>query len=384
MKRIHLYEYDRRNREKIVDVADRDGGLIYSWSNFSETGGRLAVRPGTPYILVDVSSLFANEDRLLNTLPYLDKIISFIIGLEKYEARLITERRFSSSAKDLLYFRIDEVVSLEEALHLEDSRITDIVDLDSEEFKALCGKIDANLFGNRDLKEMFFDQLGRFRVFNRLGTQHIFSAFLYGHSGIGKTELGRLLTRFLAPGERIIKINFGNYSGSNALNSLIGSPRGYVGSSKGELSEKLLNSRSSVIIIDEFEKASREVHNFFLQLLEDGSFTDSLGRDYDLDKYIILFTSNLKENEIDTRLTPEFRSRLNMLCHVNDLSRAEKQAYLEFRTRDLLSRAAELPEGSDIDRITARTVRDVNVNDTNDLRVINREIMKSLGSVLRY
>lgn len=384
MKRIHLYEYDRRNRERIVNTADSDGGLIYSWSSFSETGGRLSVRTGTPYILVDVSSLFANEDRLLNTLPYLDRIISFIIGLEKYEARLIVERRFSSSAKDLLYFKIDEIVSLEETLKLDDSRITDIVDISDDEFDVLCDNIDTNLFGNSELKTLFFDQLRRFRLFNRLGTQHIFSAFLYGNSGIGKTELGRLLTRYLAPGERIIKINFGNYSGSNALNSLIGSPRGYVGSSKGELSEKLLNSRSSVIIIDEFEKASREVHNFFLQLLEDGSFTDSLGRDYDLDKYIVLFTSNLKQDEIDSRLSPEFRSRINMLVHVNDLSLAEKQSYVEFRTRDLLSRAKMLPEGTDIDSVATGIAKAVDVSVTNDLRVINREIMKNLGSVLRY
>ncbi len=384
MKRIHLYEYDRRNRERIVDAADKDGGLVYSWSNFSETGGHLMVRPGTPYILVDVSSLFVNEDRLLNTLPYLDKIISYIIGLEKYEARLIVERRFSSSAKDLLYFKIDEVVSLEEALKLDDSRITDIVDIEEEEFASLCNSIDANLFGNNELKAIFFDQLSRFRIFNRLGTQHIFSAFLYGNSGIGKTELGRLLTRYLAPGESIIKINFGNYSGSNALNSLIGSPRGYVGSSKGELSEKLLNSRSTVIVIDEFEKAAHEVHNFFLQLLEDGSFTDSLGRDYDLDKYIVLFTSNLKESEIETTLKPEFRSRLSMLSHVDDITRAEKKSYVAFRTRELLSKAKNLPEGTDIDAVTAKIVKNVDVNATNDLRVINREIMKNLGSVLHF
>ena len=72
-----------------------------------------------------------------------------------------------------------------------------------------------------------------------------------GSSGIGKTEVARILTRNLSPDQPFIKINFGNYSDHNALSSLIGSPRGYIGSSKGELSEKLTNSRSKVILIDD-------------------------------------------------------------------------------------------------------------------------------------
>ena len=80
------------------------------------------------------------------------------------------------------------------------------------------------------------------------------------HAGIGKTKTAWLLHNKLAPEERFIKINLGNYSEQNALSSLIssliGSPRGFIGSNKGELTDKIL--------IDEFEKASTtEVHNFF-------------------------------------------------------------------------------------------------------------------------
>ena len=76
------------------------------------------------------------------------------------------------------------------------------------------------------------------------------------HAGIGKTKTAWLLHNKLAPEERFIKINLGNYSEQNALSSLIGSPCGFIGSNKGELTDKIL--------IDEFEKASTtEVHNFF-------------------------------------------------------------------------------------------------------------------------
>lgn len=103
-----------------------------------------------------------------------------------------------------------------------------------------------------------------------------------------EVQQARLFHQKLAADEPMIKINFGNYSAQDALNSLIGSPRGYIGSNKGELPDKLMRSRSKVILIDEFEKASKPVYNFFLQLLEEGKFTDSLGREYDLDKYLSL------------------------------------------------------------------------------------------------
>ena len=73
--------------------------------------------------------------------------------------------------------------------------------------------------------------------------------------------------------------------------------------------DEYMRSHSKVILIDEFEKASKPVYNFFLQLLEEGKFTDSLGREYDLDKYIIIFTSNMPKEKVGEYLPPELRSR---------------------------------------------------------------------------
>ena len=92
-----------------------------------------------------------------------------------------------------------------------------------------------------------------------MGNSRFFSVLICGASGIGKTEVARLLHQKLAADEPMIKINFGNYSAQDALNSLIGSPRGYIGSNKGELPDKLMRSRSKVILIDEFEKANSQI-----------------------------------------------------------------------------------------------------------------------------
>ncbi|EME3549948.1 ATP-dependent Clp protease ATP-binding subunit, partial [Enterococcus faecium] len=147
----------------------------------------------------------------------------------------------------------------------------------------------------------------------------------FGASGIGKTETARIISKFLSPKEKLIKINLGNYSGKESLSSLIGSPRGFVGSQEGELSSKILKSDSKVILIDEFEKSDNTVHNFFLELLEDGKFTDSLGREFDLSGYIIIFTSNVKQdNELDF-FSPELISRFNLLFRFSALSVEEKK-----------------------------------------------------------
>lgn len=158
-----------------------------------------------------------------------------------------------------------------------------LVDLSSEKADKLLDDFDSNLIGQGPFKKELRKQVGVFRLFNSIGEQPILSMFLLGPSGVGKTETARILSDLLAPGQPLPKINFGNYSSNDSLNSLIGRPRGYIGSEEGELTLKIEASESGVILIDEFEKANPAVWNFFLDLLESGHFTDSQGAMHDLD-----------------------------------------------------------------------------------------------------
>lgn len=240
----------------------------------------------------------------------------------------------------MLYYKINEVLDLENFLEIERDPITNIVDIDQKDFDSVLNYLNQNLFGNDLFKRRLKEELTKYRLFNRIGQQPIFSVLICGASGIGKTEVARLLHQKLAADEPIIKINFGNYSAQDALNSLIGSPRGYVGSNKGELPDKLMRSRSKVILIDEFEKASKSVYNFFLQLLEEGKFTDSLGREYDLNKYIIIFTSNMPKEKVGEYLPPELRSRFSYKCAFWPLSQKEKESYVVFKSEQYLNKTS--------------------------------------------
>ena len=148
---------------------------------------------------------------------------------------------------------VENLVRLEKEFGIDKRTITNIVDIDNTTLTKLEEHLNKHLFGNSKFKIRLLQELKRFRLFNKLGERKIFSAFVCGPSGIGKTLTAKLLHDCLAPEESYIKINLGNYSDHSALSSLIGSPRGYIGSSKGELSGKINESKSTIILIDEFE-----------------------------------------------------------------------------------------------------------------------------------
>ena len=381
MDRVSIYEYDRKNRERVVKAIEEAGGQILSWSFFAKEQSKFDFPAGTLSVFIDLSSLFYNEDRADALIAPAELMLNVLQKEQPLALYIIIERQYSKQVRDLLYYKIDDVLDLESFLEIEKDPIQNIVDIDQVGFDDILDYLNNNLFGNALFKKRLREELTKYRLFNRIGQQPIFSLLICGASGIGKTEVARLLHQKLAADEPMIKINFGNYSAQDALNSLIGSPRGYIGSNKGELPDKLMRSRSKVILIDEFEKASKPVYNFFLQLLEEGKFTDSLGREYDLDKYIIVFTSNMPKEKIGEFLPPELRSRFNYKCAFWPLSTKEKEQYVAFKSERYLEKIRyECPE---IDAsLKAFDIINIDVSRYSNMRDINSEIMRQITDAL--
>ena len=381
MDRVSIYEYDRKNRERVVKAIEEADGQILSWSFFAKDQSKFDFPAGTRSVFIDLSSLFYSEDRDDALVAPAELMLNAVQKEQSVALYVIIERQYSKQVQDLLYYKIDKVLELESFLKIEKDPIQNIVDVNQSDFDNILDYLNQNLFGNELFKKRLKEELTKYRLFNRIGQQPIFSVLICGASGIGKTEVARLLHQKLAPEEPMIKINFGNYSAQDALNSLIGSPRGYIGSNKGELPDKLMRSRSKVILIDEFEKASKPVYNFFLQLLEEGKFTDSLGREYDLDKYIIVFTSNMPKEKIGEFLPPELRSRFNYKCAFWPLSTKEKEQYVAFKSERYLEKIrCECPE-IDSDLKASDIVR-IDVSRYSNMRDINGEIMRQITDAL--
>lgn len=380
MKKIILYEYDKRNREDFLKQLEDAGYAFLSimvGEDIKNVFGEITT--ATKGFIMDVTPFFRDDERSLSFALVVEKIIENM--QDDWPVFFIIDRRYTYGFQDLLFHRLEKVESLEVTLGLQFPESKDIVGLDEKEFKQLLGAIQDGLVGNEKFKRRFEEELRKYRVFNKLGYQPIFSVLICGNSGIGKTEVARILTRTLSPDQPFIKINFGNYSDHNALSSLIGSPRGYIGSSKGELSEKLTNSRSKVILIDEFEKCDKQVQNFFLQLLEDGVFTDSLGRDYNLDKYIIVFTANLPSDKITTKISPELLSRFNLKYSFSLLSDKEKETYIENRTALMLKDVQE-ELNINVSPEKKSEIKDIDIKKYSNMRDINAELMKRISDVI--
>ena len=118
--------------------------------------------------------------------------------------------------------------------------------------------------------------------------------FFVGPTGVGKTELSKALAKFLFGDEQAcIRFDMSEYAQENSDQKLIGAPPGYVGYEEGgQLSEKVRRNPYSVVLFDEIEKASPDVFNVLLQVLDDGHITDGQGRKVDFKNTVIIMTSN--------------------------------------------------------------------------------------------
>ncbi len=116
-----------------------------------------------------------------------------------------------------------------------------------------------------------------------------------GPTGVGKTELARVLAReVFGSDDALIKIDMSEFGEKHTASRLVGAPAGYVGyEDGGKLTDKIRRQPYSVVLFDEIEKAHRDVFNLLLQLLEDGALTDAKGRAVDFTNTIIILTSNV-------------------------------------------------------------------------------------------
>ena len=253
-------------------------------------------------------------------------------------------------------------------------QVKKITDLDENELEAFFTVFDSKLYGHERFKEEFKEIVESFRVFNKLGEHKILSLFLMGDSGVGKTEVARSIHKALGSKSKLAKVNFGNYSSHDALNSLIGSPLGYIGSDGGELVKRMSESDIGLILIDEFEKADNAVFNYFLDVLENGKIVNSQAEEYDVNGYIIVFTSNISKENFKKKISPELRSRFDYKGMFNLLTEEDKLKFVHFRVNQIIDKYKECVSVDLPDKLHDEVVSAIDVTQYKNMRDLNKKI----------
>lgn len=263
---IYLYDVTRIDdlKEKFsnYEIIDFSRILPFDMSNLVDLEKLCDEMEDSARYIIDLSSLmYSNEFQR----QFIGRILSELKRLFSSSVFLLQKHLFDNIIKELPF--------IFEGIEINENLFGLIVqDIDSEKENNCELNLDSNLqfavktlIGHDKFKDDFIKKYQNFILLESISVRKIFSIFLIGESGIGKTEFAKILSKSLYPEEELIKINFGNYSTEGVLNSLIGSPLGYIGSDEGgELIKKIKSSKSKIILIDEFEKATPSVFNFFL------------------------------------------------------------------------------------------------------------------------
>ena len=339
---------------------------------------------------VDISSMVgfvkANDSQMLNFEQLFGSFgenITFICD-KSYEKDIRYIFRYVFDDFSDVEVEDDETpIESEENAEVKSPVVKKITDLDDSEVDKFFANFDARLYGHERFKEEFKELVTSFRVFNKLGEHKILSLFLMGDSGVGKTEVARAIHRALGSHAKLAKINFGNYSSHDALNSLIGSPLGYIGSDGGELLKRVHESDVGLILIDEFEKADNAVFNYFLDVLENGKIVNSQADEYDVNGYIIVFTSNITKENFKKKISPELRSRFDYKGIFNLLTDEDKKKFVHFRVNQIISKYKEFVSSDIPDRLHDAVVGEIDVSQYKNMRDLNKKIKDTFVALIK-
>ena len=235
-------------------------------------------------------------------------------------------------------------------------------------------ELKGKVIGQASAIEKLVKAIQRTRVGLKDPKKPIGSFIFLGPTGVGKTELAKVLATYLFDkDDALVRIDMSEYMEKFSVSRLVGAPPGYVGYEEGgQLTEKIRRKPYSVVLLDEIEKAHPDVFNILLQVLDDGILTDGLGRRVDFRNTIIIMTSNIGvrdlkdfgagigfaskksgenqddlmkstiQNALRKAFSPEFLNRLDDVIVFNSLQREDIHLIIDLMLGKLLGRVTNL------------------------------------------
>jgi len=310
-----------------------------------------------------------------------------VVKKQKYEeaAKLRDDEKRLEKELAIAQEKWDEETKLHREIVSEDN-VADVVSMmtgipvnriaqtESNKLALLPDLIKGKVIGQDEAVAKVVKAIQRNRAGLKDPNKPIGSFIFLGQTGVGKTQLAKVLSKQLFDSEdSLVRIDMSEYMEKFAISRLVGAPPGYVGYEEGgQLTEKIRRKPYAVVLLDEIEKAHPDVFNMLLQVLDDGYLTDSLGRKIDFRNTIIIMTSNIGsrklkdfgtgvgfgtasqkaqedanarsviENALKKAFAPEFLNRIDDVVVFNALEREDIDKIIDIELEHLILRIKSL------------------------------------------
>ncbi|MCP9292195.1 ATP-dependent Clp protease ATP-binding subunit [Gracilimonas sediminicola] len=337
--------------------------------------------------------------------------------LRDKEKRLIEElevaqRQWEKESENIVYDVNEEDVASVIAM-MSGVPVNKITQKEGQKLLKMKKELSGQVIGQDEAIVKLTKAIQRTRAGLKDPTRPIGSFIFLGPTGVGKTEMAKVLSKYLFDKEdTLIRIDMSEYMEKFSVSRLVGAPPGYVGYEEGGvLTEKVRRKPYSVILLDEIEKAHPDVFNILLQVLDDGILTDSLGRRVDFRNTIIIMTSNIGARDIrnmgkgigfDTDdsafdyakmkstiqdalkkvFNPEFLNRIDDVITFRPLEKDDIFQIIDLMNEDLFKRIKELGYEIEVTKAAKEFITDKGFDQKYGARPLKRAIQKYIEDPL--
>lgn len=405
VKLTNRYMTDRFLPDKAIDALDEAGSRVH------------IVNMDVPKQILELESQLEDVRELKNS----------VVKKQKYEEAAKLRDDEKRLEKDLA--SAQERWEEESKLHREtvsEDNVADVVSMmsgipvnriaqtESNKLAELPNLIKGFVIGQDEAVSKVARAIQRNRAGLKDPNKPIGSFIFLGQTGVGKTQLAKILAKELFDSEdALIRIDMSEYMEKFAISRLVGAPPGYVGYEEGgQLTEKVRRKPYSVILLDEVEKAHPDVFNMLLQVLDDGFLTDSLGRKIDFRNTIIIMTSNIGarqlkdfgqgvgfgtaakkaqadthqksviENALKKAFAPEFLNRIDDVVVFNALEREDIHKIIDIELNKLYERIKDIGYDLNLSDKAKDYIADKGFDKQYGARPLKRAIQKYIEDTL--
>ncbi len=395
------YISDRYLPDKAIDVMDEAGARVHI--------NNINVPDEIVKLEEAIEDIKKEKNRVVKSQKYeeaaqlRDKEKKMIAQLEAEKAKWEEETKSKR-------YQVDEENVAEVIAMMTGIPTKRIAQKESNKLLNMKDELKGRVIGQDEAVEKLVKSIQRTRVGLKDPKKPIGSFIFLGPTGVGKTEMAKVLSSYLFDKEdSLVRIDMSEYMEKFSVSRLVGAPPGYVGYEEGgQLTEKVRRKPYSVVLLDEIEKAHPDVFNILLQVLDDGILTDGLGRRVDFRNTIIIMTSNIGvrdlkdfgagigfatqskkdsmdelmkstiQNALKKAFSPEFLNRLDDVIVFNSLEREHIHKIIDITLGKLFSRITDLGYKVELTKKAKDFLAEKGYDPQFGARPLNRAIQKYL------